>query len=62
MVFKYFNWLYWSINLGSLLAFLFLAFIQQNMSFFVGYLIPFGALIFSFLLFLSGYLLTYNSR
>ncbi len=54
MVFKYFNWLYWSINLGSLLAFLFLAFIQQNMSFFVGYLIPFGALIFSFLLFLSG--------
>lgn len=54
MVFKYFNWLYWSINLGSLFAFLFLAFIQQNISFFVGYLIPWVALIFSFLLFLSG--------
>jgi hypothetical protein len=54
MVFKYFNWLYWSINLGSLGALGGLAFIQQNDSFFLGYTIPLGGLIFSFLLFLTG--------
>jgi peptide/histidine transporter 3/4 len=54
MVFKYFSWLYWSINLGSLLSFTLLAFVQQNVSFYTGYLIPFIVLVFSFLLFLSG--------
>jgi hypothetical protein len=54
MIFKYFNWFYWSINLGSLLSYSFLAYLQQNLSFFVGYVIPLGALILSFLLFLSG--------
>lgn len=54
MVFKYFNWLYWCINLGSLASYSFLAYYQQNYSFFVGYIIPFSALIFSFVLFLIG--------
>lgn len=54
MIFKYFNWLYWSINLGSLLSFSLLAYVQQNYSFFFGYLIPLGALFLSFILFLSG--------
>ena len=54
MVFKYFNWLYWSINLGSMLCFIFLAFIQQNYSFFVGFVVPWLALTFSFILFLLG--------
>ena len=54
MVFKYFNWLYWSINLGSLGALGGLAFVQQNDNFFIGYIIPLGCLIFAFLLFLTG--------
>lgn len=54
MVFQYFNWLYWSINLGSLLAYSALAYIQQNSSFFLGYTIPFFCLILSFILFLVG--------
>jgi len=60
MVFKYFNWLYWSINLGSLSSILVLAYIQQNYSFFIGYLIPLIALLLSFILFISGKLLIYN--
>jgi hypothetical protein len=54
MVFKYFNWLYWSINLGSLASFSILAYLQQNYNFFIGYLIPFIALVLSFMLFLIG--------
>jgi dipeptide/tripeptide permease len=54
MVFKYFNWLYWSINLGSLASFSLLAYLQQNVNFLIGYLIPFVALVLSFLLFLIG--------
>ncbi|RNA38812.1 Solute carrier family 15 member 4 [Brachionus plicatilis] len=54
MVFKYFNWLYWSINLGSLLAYSVLAYIQQNKSFFLGFTIPFFSLVLSFVLFLIG--------
>ena len=54
MIFKYFNWLYWCINLGSLFSFSFLAYYQQNHSFFIGYLIPFSILILSFVIFLCG--------
>jgi dipeptide/tripeptide permease len=56
MVFKYFNWLYWSINLGSLASFSLLAYLQQNYNFFIGYLVPFVALVLSFVLFLIGML------
>jgi solute carrier family 15 (peptide/histidine transporter), member 3/4 len=54
VVFKYFNWLYWCTNIGSLVSFSFLAYFQQNVNFFVGFLIPFGALILSFVIFLCG--------
>ena len=54
MIFKYFNWLYWSINLGSLISFVLLAYIQQNFNFFIGFIIPLCALMVSFLLFVSG--------
>ena len=54
MVFKYFNWLYWCTNFGSLVSFSTLAFVQQDNSFFVGFLVPFIALILSFVLFLCG--------
>lgn len=62
MTFKYFSWLYWSINLGSLLSFTLLAFVQQNVSFFIGYLVPLVVLVFSFLLFLSGTILFANNN
>jgi solute carrier family 15 (peptide/histidine transporter), member 3/4 len=54
MIFKYFNWLYWCINLGSLISFSFLAYFQQNYSFFIGFTIPFCVLVLSFVLFLCG--------
>lgn len=54
-VFKYFNWLYWCTNLGSLLSFSAMAYIQQNVNFFIGYLIPFCVLILAFVLFVTGF-------
>ncbi|PAA79519.1 hypothetical protein BOX15_Mlig016801g5 [Macrostomum lignano] len=37
---RFFTWFYWFINIGSGLAFAFVAYIQQEVSFFAGYLIP----------------------
>jgi peptide/histidine transporter 3/4 len=54
MLFKYFNWLYWCTNLGSLFSFAVLAYIQQNISFFIGFMIPFVSLVLSFLVFVAG--------
>lgn len=53
-VFKYFNWIYWSTNCGSLLSFSALAYLQQNVSFFIGYTMPFAFLAVASILFLVG--------
>jgi hypothetical protein len=54
VVLQYFNWLYWVINFGSFCSLSGLAYVQQNGSFFVGFLIPFFTLILAFMLFFTG--------
>ncbi|XP_073084438.1 solute carrier family 15 member 3 isoform X2 [Manis javanica] len=49
---RFFNWLYWSINAGAVLSLLVVAFIQQNVSFLLGYGITVGCVALAFFIFL----------
>ncbi|EDV23753.1 uncharacterized protein TRIADDRAFT_57267 [Trichoplax adhaerens] len=53
---SFFNWFYWSINLGSLLAYLIVAYMQQKQErFFVSYLILVTCMLLAIVAFLSSH-------
>ena len=49
----FFNWFYWLICLGSLLAFTVVAWVQTEYGFFWGYLVPFAALLMALTVFVA---------
>ncbi|RUS82583.1 hypothetical protein EGW08_009657 [Elysia chlorotica] len=51
---SYFNWFYWVINLGSLMSFTAVAYVQQEVSFVWGFFIPTVSMCAGTLIFVSG--------
>ena len=54
MVQKFFDWFYWLIQVGALLAFTIVVYVQQEVSFFYGYLITVVSMTFVTILLLIG--------
>ena len=52
---QYFDKYYAAVNTGGLIAFGFIAYAQQNDSYFIGYTVPAGLLILALIFFLIGY-------
>jgi peptide/histidine transporter 3/4 len=53
------NWFYWCINLGALISLGGLAYIQQEISFFWGYVAPGISLVIAMVIFVIGNLTTH---
>lgn len=51
---EYFFWFYWFINIGAILAYTFVVYVQQSVSYFYGYLIPTCSIVITLVIFLSG--------
>jgi peptide/histidine transporter 3/4 len=49
----FFNWFYWVINVGALVAYAGVSYIQQNMSFAWGFFVPFISMIVAVIIFVS---------
>nr|XP_023419168.1 solute carrier family 15 member 3 isoform X1 [Cavia porcellus] len=49
---RFFNWFYWSLNVGAVFALLVVAFVQQNIDFLLGYSLPLGCAFLAFFVFL----------
>ncbi|XP_046563912.1 solute carrier family 15 member 4-like [Haliotis rubra] len=50
----FFNWFYWFVNLGGLIAYTAVAYVQQNVSFAWGYLIPLISMALAVVIFMAG--------
>ncbi|KAJ8318802.1 hypothetical protein KUTeg_003893 [Tegillarca granosa] len=50
---SFFNWFYWFINAGALIAYSGVAYIQQNISFQLGFLVPLVSMIIALIVFVA---------
>lgn len=50
----FFIWFYWFVNIGAILGFTFVVYVQQNVSYFYGYLMPTFSIVIALIVFLAG--------